>query len=120
MLSLKQYVYPALVAVGLFVGWTANGWRHDSLELMAQKAADKTAVVAAKAISKIEVRNVTIRQEAQKEIQTNTVYSDCRVSPDMFRMLNDAIQDRSSGDGGVSGSGAVSGRVDGGVGSQDH
>lgn len=46
---------------------------------------------AAAAIAAIKPRNVTIRQEVQHEIETHTVYRDCRVPADGVRLANDAI-----------------------------
>lgn len=49
---------------------------------------------AADAIAKIQVRNVTTKQILEREIQTNTVYADCKHSPDGLRTLNEAITGR--------------------------
>lgn len=48
---------------------------------------------AAEAISKIEVKNVTIRQELEREIRTNTVFRDCRSGDAAVRLFNSAIPD---------------------------
>lgn len=54
-------------------------------------AADKAASAAAEAIARIRVRHVTIRQEAEREIQTRVEYRDCRHSPEQLQRLNAAI-----------------------------
>jgi hypothetical protein len=54
-------------------------------------AADKAASAAAEAIARIKVRHVTIRQEAEREIQTRVEYRDCRHSPEQLQRLNAAI-----------------------------
>jgi len=46
---------------------------------------------AAAAIAQLKPRNVTIKQELEREIQTNTIYRDCRVPADGVRLANDAI-----------------------------
>lgn len=46
---------------------------------------------AAAAIAALKPRNVTIRQEVQREIQTNTVYRDCRVPAGGVRGANEAL-----------------------------
>ena len=51
---------------------------------------------AAKAIALIKVTNTTIRGEVQREIQTNTVYRDCRVPVDGLRIINDALKGQRS------------------------
>lgn len=57
----------------------------------AQAAADSAASAAATAISKIKVQNRTIMNEVQREVQTNTVYRDCRHSDEQLRRINAAL-----------------------------
>jgi hypothetical protein len=56
-----------------------------------EKAAQRGA---AEAISKIEVQNVTVRQQLQTKIQERVVYRDCRHDDDSLRVLNAAITGR--------------------------
>lgn len=46
---------------------------------------------AAEAISKIKITNTTVRGEVQREVQTNTIYRDCKLPADGLRIANDAI-----------------------------
>ncbi len=69
LVKYKMYLLGVLVIVAFGAGWTLNGWKQDSIELAAQKAAEKTQVLTAKAISEIEVRNVTIRQIRTSRVQ---------------------------------------------------
>jgi hypothetical protein len=46
---------------------------------------------AAEAISKIEVRNVTIRQQAETLTREVPVYRDCRNTDDGLRLINEAL-----------------------------
>lgn len=55
---------------------------------------------AADAIAKLKPRNVTIRQELEREIHTNTVYSDCRVPAAGVQIVNDALGGRAQPAGG--------------------
>lgn len=55
---------------------------------IAQQAADTAAGVAAAAISKIEVRNVTINRALEREVLTREVFRDCRSGADAVRLLN--------------------------------
>lgn len=76
-------------------GWWAYGAGQDA-EIATQaredKAADQAARIAAdtaaKAISSIEVRNVTITKALEREVQTREVYRDCRSGPDAVGLLN--------------------------------
>lgn len=51
---------------------------------------------AAAAIAAARPVNRTIVQKAEREIQTNTVYRDCRVTPDGVQLANQAITGRPS------------------------
>lgn len=57
----------------------------------AAQASASAASAAASAIANMKVRNVTIRQETEREIRTNTVYGDCRNTPDVMRNINEAL-----------------------------
>lgn len=46
---------------------------------------------AAQAIAKIKITNTTIQGEVRREIQTNTIYRDCRVPADGLRLANEAL-----------------------------
>lgn len=105
--------YALLVALLGLVGAFAGGWWTGArVEQGTQKRAEDAAEAAraaamqgaAEAIAKIEVRHTTIRQPLEREIRENTVYRDCRHSPDALRLLNDALTDRDpqpAGGGGV-------------------
>jgi hypothetical protein len=60
-------------------------------ERVARLAGEAAQTAAAKAISEIEVKNVTQRQVIQREIVEKPVYRDCRHSPDGLRAVNDAL-----------------------------
>lgn len=53
-----------------------------------QHAVDAAASAAAAAIGKITMKNVTVRQEIEREVLTREVFRDCRSGPDAVRMLN--------------------------------
>ena len=54
-------------------------------------AAQIAATAAADAISKIEVKHVTVRQELEREIRTREVFRDCRSGPGPVGLFNAAI-----------------------------
>lgn len=62
-------------------------------EKIAQVAFDNAMTATAEAISKIEVKNTTIRQVLEKEIHERPVYRtlDCSHKPDVLGMLNRAL-----------------------------
>ncbi|MES2910639.1 MAG: hypothetical protein V4718_04585 [Pseudomonadota bacterium] len=55
---------------------------------------------AAKAIAENAPINRTIVQKVQHEISTNTVYADCKHSPDSVRLINQALTGRAEPAGG--------------------
>lgn len=60
-------------------------------QALVAEAVDAANAVAAEAIAGIRVTNTTIQQEIQREIRTNTIYGDCRHTPDGLRQLNEAL-----------------------------
>lgn len=60
-------------------------------DAIVQGVKDAANLGAAEAIAKNKPRNVTIRQEVEREIRTNHHYSDCRHSPDSVRSINEAL-----------------------------
>ena len=75
---------------------------EDLINAAVQKAHEATI----DAISNIRIVNKTIRQEVQREIQTNTIYRECKHSPEQLQRLNKALDPaakaRPDGEAGVS------------------
>lgn len=89
-------VYAGSVGV---VGFKSYQMGQD--HLIAQQAKERSiedrtreAAIAAsaEAISKIEVRNVTIRQKAETITREVPVYGDCRHDPAGLQLVNDALR----------------------------
>lgn len=57
---------------------------------IAREAAQIAATISAQAISKIEVKNVTVRQQLEREVLTREVFRDCRSGPAAVGLLNDS------------------------------
>lgn len=77
------------------VGWFSYGAGKDAElatrareDQVAKKAADAAANAAAAAISKIEVRNVTVNKALEREVFTKEVFRDCRSGDAAVRLLN--------------------------------
>lgn len=98
-----------LAAVGACIGAFFYG-QHKGVQSAEAAAAREERIArtafeagqqgAAAAIAALKPRNVTIRQEIEREIQTNTVYRDCRVPADGVRLANDALTGRAEPAGG--------------------
>jgi uncharacterized protein HemX len=107
MAALAALLGLLLAAGGAY--WQGRQDGRDAAEALAAReqrlvaaAADHAASAAADAIARIKVRHTTIRQEAEREIQTRVEYRDCRHSADQLQRLNAAIA-------GADGPGAVGG-----------
>lgn len=72
-------------------------------EQIVARATEAAASAAADAISKIEVKNTVINHELQREVQTKTVYRDCRSGADAVRMLNDTAATEAGSDAAAGG-----------------
>lgn len=62
-----------------------------------QRAIDAAAKAAAQAIAGIRVQNKTIQAKVEREIQTHTVYVECRHAPGVLDSINDALTGRANG-----------------------
>ena len=65
---------------------------------VAKVAYDASQKAAAEAIAGIEITHTTIQGRLEREIRIETQYRDCRHSPDAFRLLNDALDNRAPSD----------------------
>lgn len=96
----------ASLATGLGGYLYGNNVGHDQekakqakLEDVATQAAEKTAGIAADAISKIKVQKSTIVQKATHEIQTRVEYADCKHTDGMLGTINQALTGRRASKG---------------------
>lgn len=62
--------------------------REDKL---VQKAEDKMTQAAATAIAAIQPKYTTIQGKLEKQIETNTVYRDCKLDPVGLQLVNQAL-----------------------------
>jgi len=90
-----------IAAVGLIVGaflagWTAKGWKDDSIKLAIEQATslsrDASATAAAEAIAKIQVSNTTIQGKVIERVRTETVYAECKHSEDTYNLILEAFK----------------------------
>lgn len=71
-----------------------------SNEQLATDAAEKTAQIAAKAISGIQVQHKTVNQEVIREFKTNVVYAKCEHPDVVFNAINRALTGSNAPPGG--------------------
>jgi hypothetical protein len=90
-------IIAALLAVaGAGYGGFTLGVDHEKANQIDQKEIVAAAVEAAnatsaKAIAALKVKSTTITNEVQREIRTNTVYTDCKLTPGGLLLANQAL-----------------------------
>lgn len=60
------------------------------------EAVDAATTVSANAIAALKVKSTTITNEVQREVRTNTVYTDCKLTPIGLQLANQALSPDSS------------------------
>lgn len=90
-----QLAILGIIAVTSFTtGWKVNGWRHDA-EYAARMEGGRIALErTAEELAKLDIKQVTIKQEVQKHVIEKPVYRDCKHDPDALRLLNDTLEGR--------------------------
>ena len=103
-----------LLGGGFTAGWRVNGWRIEAqeaaMERAAQLASQAATEAAVTAIGKIEVRNVTIRQQAETVTREVPVYRECRHDPAGLSAVNQALAGALADPAGVPAAGDADGR----------
>ena len=89
------------VAIGLFVSgfFAGSRWEAGRQALENQhiaEAVDAANQASAEAIAKIKVNHRTIQGEVRREVETHTVYADCKLTPDGLRLANQALSGTSA------------------------
>jgi len=102
LLANPYVILAAVVALGVshgVVGWKAyhagqNKVIAEQAQLDEAMRATREAAIAgaAEAISKLEVKHVTIRQKAETVTREVPVYRDCRHDPDGLQLVNEALR----------------------------
>ncbi|MCG5292471.1 hypothetical protein L7842_013400 [Providencia rettgeri] len=95
----KQLALILTLLLGAFVaGWQVNGLYHDSLELTAQKVADKTRInieeISSQSGQVLEEKLEGIANAAPREIRTEIikpVFTNVCVSDEFVSMYNDTL-----------------------------
>ena len=84
-----------IVAIAFTGGWQVNGWRIKAAQKKADDVEQRVAAAATEAavtaIKGIEVKYVTIKQQAETVTREVPVYRDCQHSADGLRIVNEAL-----------------------------
>lgn len=88
-----RLIITLVVAAALFGGgWKLRDYQADSAELLVLKVKEEARLGAAEAISKIEVKYTTINRKLEKEIIKEPVYTECRHSPEAYKLLQESLE----------------------------
>lgn len=99
---MKQYIAAGVLAAciacatggylyGQQIGSMKAEFDQQRIEKAISDSAQASRQAASEEIAKIQPINKTIHQKVQREIQTETIYADCRVPPSGVRIANQAI-----------------------------
>lgn len=94
-----------LTILAAFTGGVATGksWQEGQQakeEVLIQKAAEAAQMAAAEAISQIEVKNVTIKRQIEREVREVPAYRECVHSDGGLRVVNEALRGSQPAGGG--------------------
>lgn len=92
--------YAGTFYVGKDYGESKAEAQQQSNQDLAEQAAQKTAGIAAAAISNIKIQHQTVTQKVIHEIQTNTVYAKCEHPDVVFDAINRALTGTDASAGG--------------------
>lgn len=97
-LSFVGVAWPLSLLAATIFGFTSGQNYDEAQEARDERLARNTEIAAAKGTASVIAamipQNKTIIQKVQREIETNTVYRDCRHSPDALRLLNESLTGR--------------------------
>lgn len=95
MIPYKLGVAAALIVAaygfGRWDGVRLKEGEQDRTQLAIEAAAKDAREATAKAIASIRVHNTTIQQRLEKEVRSEPVYRDCRLTPSGVRDINEAL-----------------------------
>jgi hypothetical protein len=83
------------LASGFTAGWKVNGWRYEAQRAAVEESISEALTATAKELAKIEVKNVTIRQQMETKVIERTIYHECKHEPDGVRLINEALNGKS-------------------------
>lgn len=87
---------PLIFAIGVFVSGLTIGIKWEEGRQAVEnnhiaEAVDAANSASAEAIAKIKVTNKTIQNEVRHEVETNTVYRDCKLTDGGLQLANKAL-----------------------------
>ena len=89
----------ASFGTGYYKGASDTEATQSKTELLIMQASQVAQQAAAQEITKIKIKNTTIRKEVRREIQNVPVYADCKHTEPGLRLINQALANGESAGG---------------------
>jgi len=90
--KLKEYYVIIGLVVVFLMGWVGHGMYTDKVAEAIAETRQLAAESAAKEIAKIEITNTTVQGKIIERIRTEQIYSECRHSPDTYKLIQDSFK----------------------------
>ena len=90
--KLKEYQAVIFMALLFIAGWLGHGLYSDAVTKAIEETRKLAAESAAQEIARIEIKNTTVTGKVIERVRTETVYAECRHSPDTFGLIKDAYK----------------------------
>jgi len=105
LLNPSMWLIGLALLAGTFAGGVSIGkkWEEgrNAIERnYVAEAVDAANTAAAQAIAQIKVTNKTIQSEVRREVETNTVYVDCKLPANGLQLANQALNGAKPADSG--------------------
>ena len=83
----------AIVGGSFYGGIKYQQAKQTEIELLVERSIGKAADSAAKAIAGITIKQTTINNKVKEIVRTETVYSECKHTPDAFERIKEKFHD---------------------------
>jgi len=83
----------AVIGGSFYGGIKYQQAKQTEIDLLIEKSVDKAAESAAKAIAGIEIKQTTINNKVKEIVRTETVYSECKHTPEAYQKIKEKFND---------------------------
>jgi len=88
----KQYAIIISLVISHGLVWQVHTWMDDSVKLAIEETRNISALSAAKAISKIDIKNTTITKTIHEKTKIEVQYKECKHSPETYEEIKRLFQ----------------------------
>ena len=80
--------------IGFGGGWKVNGWKYESERVAEAQAFNTFLDYSAKELAKLEIKNVTIKQQMETKVVERPVYRECFHDDVGMQLINQALSSK--------------------------